>query len=125
MTEKDLESILWKSIAFMARDSDKVLLFECKSQSQAESLLRLLKNNLFNLKVLVNEKTGNYSMDIIFPHTEFGIHNNLAMTQQKYPQLAWLHNQQITHIATGYRDSENKLQFLPDFHPLDSQINLN
>jgi len=125
MTESDLQGILWNKIAFMQEDESRVLLLECQSEEQAKKLLKLLTTNEFILRVIENEKSKTYSFEIEFTNSEYGIRNNLGLTKEQYPQLAWLHNQQVTHITTGYRNGAKKLQFLPDFHPLDSEIKLN
>lgn len=124
MTEHDLENILWNNIAFLEQGDDKILLLSCRDKSSAEKLLELLQKNAFKLNVIVN-KENKYSFEIEFTDTDFGIRHETTVSKEQYPQLSWLHNQQITHITCGFRSDQGKLEPLLDFHPIEGQINLN
>ena len=124
MIEHDLKNILWNNISFLEQSNNKILLLSCSGKSSAEKLLDLLRKNVFKLNVLVNIEKK-YSFEIEFSDTDLGIRHDTSVTKEQYPQLSWLHNQQITHITTGYRNEDGKLEPLLDFHPISGQINLN
>lgn len=124
MTTNELKSFDWRDIAFAEKGNNKILVLICSTKGNSDNFLNVLNTNEFNLNLTLNGETKSYAFQIDFVSGEtIGLHTFL--TENNYPQIKWAINQQLTHVTTGYRDENGKLQ-LPDyFHPFQNRLNLN
>ncbi|MNT73313.1 hypothetical protein D3C72_2120060 [compost metagenome] len=77
------------------------------------------------MNVLIS-KEHHYNLEIVFVgEDDTVIRIETGFTKEQYPPLAYLSNQQVDYITTGYRDDQDNLQPLQEYKSLENLIHLN
>lgn len=102
ITEKELTDTLCYDLSIQTLPNRKdFLILICKDKKGSSKLLDLLRNNAFDLKIFIDEKTGNYSLDFHFIDSEIAFRIDTGKNETTYPPLQKLKNNQIRFITTG------------------------
>ena len=124
--KSDLDKLLWRDISIQKLKSGEsvfILIFE--TQQQGEELLKLLKGNAFSIKIFIDPITNHYRLSLLFTNSEYGIHYDTGRTEQDYPPLKWIKDNQIKYITTGIwlnptPDGHRVAWFRKDFKEINS-----
>jgi len=124
MTDDELDLFKWTEIQFAKQADKNILVLVSLDIQSAEYFLATLKSKEFNLGIILKGQLKNYTFQIDFK--EGGIIGlNTIYTDDNFPAVKLAKNQQLTHVTTGYRDDQRKLQLLSPYHSLENLIHLN
>jgi hypothetical protein len=77
------------------------LILMCREKEGSAKLMDILTHNAFDLKIFVDEKTGNYSLDFHFIDSDIAFRFDTGKNETTYPPLQKLKNKKIKCITTG------------------------
>ena len=109
MTNEELIGFHWEGISFAEQNSRKIIIFICSNIESAENFLKAIRTIEFDLGIVIKEQTKTFSFHLGFKTGEI-MKFDTIYTEDNYPQVKWAKHQQLTHITTGYRNSQNNLQ---------------
>lgn len=102
MLEKALVDVQCYDLSIQSLSSGKnVLILICKQEEKSNKLMGILNQYAFDLKISMNEQTGNYSLDFHFIDSDIGFRFDTGKNETNYPPLQKLKNNQISFISTG------------------------
>jgi hypothetical protein len=117
-TEKELTDALCYDFSIQTLPQGKdFLILMCKNKEGSTKLMDILSNNAFDLKIFVDEKTGNYSLDFHFIKLEIGFRFDTRKNETTYPPLQKLKNSQIRFITTGVWTGRSELGRTCEYDP--------
>jgi len=102
ITEKDLTDALCYDFSLQTLpDGKDFLILMCRQKKGSAKLMDILTHNAFDLKIFVDEKTGNYSLEFHFIDSDIAFRFDTGKNETTYPPLQKLKNNQIKFITTG------------------------
>lgn len=100
--EKALVDVQFYDLSIQSLSSGKnVLILICKQEEESNKLVDILNQYAFDLKISMNEQSGNYSLDFYFIDSDIGFQFDTGKSETTYPPLQKLKNNQISFISTG------------------------
>ena len=121
ISEKELADIQCYDFSIQTLENGKdSLILICKEKEGSSKLIELLLQNAFDLKVYVEEKSGNYKLEFEFIDSEIIFLLDTGKNERTYPPLQKLNSKQIKFVTTGIwtgqsekgRICEHNLQFM-------------
>lgn len=82
-------------------NSQSFLILICKEKKGSAKLMDILNHNAFDVKIFVDEITGNYSLEFRFIDSDLAFTFDTGKNEATYPPLQKLRNNQIKFITTG------------------------
>lgn len=102
ITEKELTDTQCYDFSIQTLPNGKdFLILICKEKESSAKLINILRHNAFDLKVIAEEKTGNYILEFHFIDAELGFQLITGKNETSYPPLQKLKSSQIKFITTG------------------------
>lgn len=121
MTDNELKLFNWVNISFANQADKNILVLVSSDKNSANYFLKTLKIKEFNLSIFLRKT---YTFQVVFK--EGGVIGmDTIFTDDNFPAVKLAKNQQLTHMTTGYKDEQNKLQLLTPYHSLENLIHLN
>jgi hypothetical protein len=123
LSEKQLTDVLCYDFSIQTLPNGKdFLILICKEKIVTEKLMGILNNNAFDLRIFINEKTGNYSLDFHFLDSELAFRFDTGENEDSYPPLQKLKQDQIKFITigiwTGQSDKGRTCEYNPQLKRL-------
>lgn len=124
MTDDELDLFKWTEVQFAKQADKNILILVSLDIQSAEYFLATLKSKEFNLGVILKGELKTYTFQIDFKEGGL-IGLNTIYTDDNFSAVKLAKNQQLTHVTTGYRGDQHKLQLLSPYHSLENLIHLN
>ena len=124
MTQHDLDNISWTDIDLLEESGKLILILICSDQSKAGRFLQLLQTNAFAIAASINDHSKEYTIDFDFTDCRFRYGCHTQRTKENYNRLALLKSHKLTHLATAFRDKDNRLVPVPELLSLDNNIDI-
>lgn len=118
LTEKDLTDAMCYDFSIQTTPQGKdFLILVCKDKDASSKLMDILRNNAFDVGIIINEKTGNYSLEFQFIDSQVGFRFDSGKSESSYPPLEKLKNNRIKFITTGIWNGRSEQGRLCEFDP--------
>jgi hypothetical protein len=102
ITESELNDALCYDFSIQTSEYGiDFLILICKTKEVSAKLTAILLKNSFDLRIFVDELTGNYSLEFYFIDLEMYIRFDTGKNETTYPPLVKLKNKEIKFITTG------------------------
>jgi hypothetical protein len=118
ISEKDLNDALCYDFSIQKLPSGiDFLILICKEKESSAKLMGILNNNSFDLKIFIDEKTGNYSLDFYFIDSNIAFRFDTGENEIIYPPLQKLKSNQIKFITTGIWTGQSQQGRTCEYNP--------
>jgi len=101
ISEEILKKLQIIDITVQNVNSVDILVFISPNEDAANQLHHILKNNFKSLGVFIDEKTGNYNLNVELRNSEFSFGFNSTRNSTNYPPAAKLENGSIDSMTIG------------------------
>jgi hypothetical protein len=102
ISEKELTEALCYDFSIQTLpDGKDFLILICNQKEVSGKLMGILSQNAFDLGIIANENTGNYSLEFHFIDSGLALRFDTGENETNYPPLKKLRNNQIKFITTG------------------------
>ncbi len=82
-------------------DGGDFLILICKEKEGSNKLIKLLHQNAFDVKIFINEPSGDYSLVFEFINSDIAFRLETGKNESNYPPIKKLKDNQIKFITTG------------------------
>lgn len=118
ISEKGLTDALCYDFSIQTLPNGKdFLILICKEKDGSAKLMDILNHNAFDLKIFMDEKTGNYSLDFHFIDSELAFRFDTGKNEATYPPLQKLKDNQIKFITTGVWTGQSEQGRTCEYNP--------
>ena len=94
ISEKDVTDALCYDFSIQTLpDGKDFLILICREKEGSANLMEIFTRNAFDLKIFVDEKTGNYSLDFHFIDSDIAFRFETGKKETAYPPLQKLKKQ--------------------------------
>lgn len=97
--------------------SGDMLILMCKTAAGMNLLNDIINSNAFDLKVFIEEKTGDYSLVFEFIDTDLAFRLSTGRNEITYPPVVKLKNNSVKFITTGVWGEDSPQGRMCTYHP--------
>ena len=102
ITKEILEEVMITDISIQTiPEGQDLLILICHDKESSRKLQKIISDNPYDLRVYVDETTGNYTINIEFIESEYAMEFVTGKNETSYPPIQKLRDKKITFITTG------------------------